>query len=88
MNWKIIRIKIILPVRVKTIYVHTMYLNENEFTLNLKGYIVYSDGTKSNEITFGEIKNSYTTWLSIDSASAIKGDATLFIYNTDKKYAD
>lgn len=68
----------------KTIYVHTMYLNENEFTLNLKGYIVYSDGTRSNEITFGEIKNSYTTWLSIDSASAIKGDATLYIYNTDK----
>lgn len=68
----------------KTIYVHTMYLNENEFTLSLKGYIIYSDGTKSNEITFGEIKNSYTTWLSIDSVSAIKGDATLYIYNTDK----
>lgn len=69
----------------KTIYVHTMYLNENDASMSLKGYVIYSDGTKSNDITFGEVKNRYTTWMSIDPSSAIKGDATLYVYDdTDK----
>lgn len=69
----------------KTIYVHTMYLNENDASMSLKGYVIYSDGTKSNDITFGEVKDRYTTWMSIDPSSAIKGDATLYVYDdTDK----
>ena len=60
----------------KTIYVHTMYLNENDASMSLKGYVIYSDGTKSNDITFGEVKDRYTTWMSIDPSSAIKGDDT------------
>lgn len=69
----------------KTIYVHTMYLNENDASMSLKGYVIYSDGTKSNDITFGEVKDRYTTWMSIDPSSAIKGEATLYVYDdTDK----
>jgi len=67
----------------KTIYIHTMFLTENDSTMNLKGYVVYSDGTKSNEVTFGEVKDRYTTWMSIDSSQAIKGSATLYIYEID-----
>ena len=67
----------------KTIYIHTMFLTENDVTMNLKGYVVYSDGTKSNEVTFGEVKDRYTTWMSIDSSQAIKGAATLYIYEID-----
>ncbi len=40
---------------------------------------------QSNDITFGEVKDRYTTWMSIDPSSAIKGDATLYVYDdTDK----
>jgi len=70
----------------KTIYVHTMYLNENDASMSLKGYVIYSDGTKSNDITFGEVKDRYTTWMSIDPSSAIKGDATLYVYDDTDKF--
>ena len=54
--------------------------------VNLKGYVIYSDGTKSNDITFGEVKDRYTTWMSIDPSSAIKGDATLYVYDDTDKF--
>ena len=72
----------------KTIYIHTMYLNENDASMSLKGYVIYSDGTKSNDITFGDVKNRYTTWMSIDPSSAIKGDATLYVYDDSEKLVE
>jgi tetratricopeptide (TPR) repeat protein len=66
-----------------TIYVHTMFTNENNDTLNLYGYIVYSDGTRSNDVTFGTIENDYTTWISVEGANAIVGDAVMYIYTGD-----
>lgn len=68
-----------------TAYVHTIFLNEQdeEAVMNLKAYVVYSDGTKSNEISFESVKSNYGTWVSIEPDAGIAGEAVLYVYNTD-----
>jgi hypothetical protein len=58
-----------------------MFKTDGDATLNLHGYIIYSDGTKSEDITFGTIENKFTTWVSVAPENAIVGDTTLYIYD-------
>lgn len=65
-----------------TVYVHTVFINDEGEPMNLKAYIVYSNGTKSNEISYESVESNYGTWVSIDPGVQT-GDTSLYIYNTD-----
>ena len=67
----------------KDIYVHTTYSNENDESLNLTGYIIYSDGSKSNEVSFSDVTSDKVSWFEIAASSAPAGDTTLYLYDTD-----
>lgn len=67
----------------KDIYIHTTFTNDNDLSLNLKAYIVYSDGSKSNELTFSGVNSGDAAWLSISASTAPAGDTTVYIYDTD-----
>lgn len=64
------------------IYIHSLFTNSDEKTMDLEAYLVYSDGTKTNVIDFGTIENEYVTWVSVNASDAKTG--LTYLYITDK----
>ena len=67
-----------------TTYVHTYYTNDEGYELDLYGYIVYSNNTTSNTVTFNTIGSNATTWISVNAAEDVEGEAVLYIYEADQ----
>ncbi len=70
----------------KDIYIHTLYSNSNDATMNVYANIIYSDGSKSNSVNISGVSNDKATWLKITSGTAPTGTTTVYIYDSDTNY--
>lgn len=65
----------------KDIYVHGIFYNSNDLKMDIEGYIEYSDGTKTNVISFGEIEDNYVTWVRLGGSGVKKGNTYFVVTN-------
>jgi tetratricopeptide (TPR) repeat protein len=64
------------------IYIHTSFSCSDDATMNIRGYIVYSDGNTSDSISFADpVVNDWSTWIKITGDSAPKGTTYLYLVN-------
>lgn len=64
------------------IYIHTMFTIDGDDTMTISGYVIYSDGRKSDQITFSdEVVDGWSTWVNISGDSAPKGTTYFVIEN-------
>jgi tetratricopeptide (TPR) repeat protein len=64
------------------IYIHTSFSCSDDATMNIRGYIVYSDGNTSDSISFSDpVVNDWSTWIKITGDSAPKGTTYLYLVN-------
>lgn len=67
-----------------TTYVHTYFTNDAGYELDLYGYIVYSNNTTSNTISFENIVSNNDIWISVDATDDVAGEAVLYIYEASQ----
>lgn len=68
------------------IYIHTAFAFSGSDSMNISGYVVYSDGNKSDSISFSDpVVDGWSTWVKILGDSAPKGVTYLYIKNEDTK---
>lgn len=63
-----------------TTYVHTYFVNDEEYEMDLYGYVVYSNNTTGATIDFDKIKSGSTISISIDTGEDLTGEAVLYIF--------
>lgn len=64
------------------IYIHTVFNNADKKTMDIEGYLIYSNGEKTNVVEFGTVEDTFATWLGINASDAKTG--TAYVYITDK----
>lgn len=69
------------------IYIHTSFSFSGDDSMKISGYVVYSDGNKSDSISFSDnVVDGWSSWVKINGDGIPKGVTYLYLVNdnTDK----